>query len=227
MKRSGDLDYAMARIAARFGERPTEATWRALAVIRELPALLDAARQPPFRRWTAGLAPDADAHAIEAALRANGRALAAEVRLWMPARWQPAVDWACTLADLPVAHYLAQGGAPLHWMRDDAAYRDLAHAAVVIPAHPAAVLREWGDEWWRRVPERTAPLRELARLVQAHRGADADRHALVARLALLYRRAPVDPAAAFVFLALSALDMERLRGELLRRLLFARLRIAA
>lgn len=227
MKRSGDLDYAMARIAARFGERPAEATWRALAVIRERTALFDAARQPPFRRWTAGLPPDADAHAIEAALRANGRALAAEVRLWMPARWQPAVDWACALADLPAAHYLAQGGAPLHWMRDDAEFRDLAHATVVAPAHATAVLREWRDEWWRRVPERTPALRELARVVHAHRGADADRHALAARLVLLYRRAPVDAGAAFVFLALSALDMERLRGELLRRVLFPRVRIAA
>jgi len=49
------------------------------------------------------------------------------------------------------------------------------------------------------------------------------RRALAVRLSLLYRRATLDPAVAFIFLALSALDMERLRGELLRRALFPRL----
>ena len=46
------------------------------------------------------------------------------------------------------------------------------------------------------------------------------RRALQARLALLFRRAMLDPAAAFIFLALTALDLERLRGELLRRAAF-------
>jgi hypothetical protein len=36
----------------------------------------------------------------------------------------------------------------------------------------------------------------------------------------------LDPAAAFVFLALSALDVERLRGELVRRAAFPRAPLA-
>jgi hypothetical protein len=44
--------------------------------------------------------------------------------------------------------------------------------------------------------------------------------ALSARLTLLFRRAVLDPAAAFVFLAQIALDLQRLRGELLRRAAF-------
>jgi len=35
------------------------------------------------------------------------------------------------------------------------------------------------------------------------------------------------PAAAFIFIALSALDCERLRGELLRRVVFPRLPLAS
>ena len=87
--------------AARFGERPGEAAWRSLTVIRGLPALLDAARSSSLRSWVAGIASDADPHAIEAALRSNARALAEEVRLWMPAEWQAAVAWAGVLIDLP------------------------------------------------------------------------------------------------------------------------------
>jgi len=37
----------------------------------------------------------------------------------------------------------------------------------------------------------------------------------------------LDPAAAFIFLALAALDLERLRGELARRAAFPRLPLLA
>ncbi len=52
------------------------------------------------------------------------------------------------------------------------------------------------------------------------------RRALQARLALLFRRAMHDPAAAFIFFAQIALDLERLRGELVRRAAFPGLPLA-
>ena len=52
------------------------------------------------------------------------------------------------------------------------------------------------------------------------------RRALQARLSLLLRRATLEPAAAFIHLALSALELERLRGELLGRKLFANAKVA-
>jgi len=252
MIRSGDLDYALARVAARFGERPGEAAWRSMTVIRGLPALLDAAHSSPFRRWTAGIAPDAGPHAIEGALRSNWRALVDEVRVWMPAEWQDGITWAGVLAELPVAQYLARGGAPYPWMRDDPVFRELC-AEVPVPgatrplaalarawADPDGFMRVWRAEWQRRVPTSArsdrALLGEFARTLERHRAALAEpaardgvqpRRALVSRLALLYRRAIADPAAAFIFLALSALDVERLRGELLRRAIFPRYGVAA
>ena len=53
------------------------------------------------------------------------------------------------------------------------------------------------------------------------------RRALQARLAAHFRRVMVHPAAPFVFLGLVALDFERLRGELLRRVAFPGLPLAA
>jgi hypothetical protein len=76
----------------------------------------------------------------------------------------------------------------------------------------------------------------LAATLAAHRAAMRDpalrdgtplRRALQAKLTLLFRRAMLDPAAAFVFLAQIALDLERLRGELLRRAAFPALPLAA
>ncbi len=51
----------------------------------------------------------------------------------------------------------------------------------------------------------------------ATRDGETLRRALAARLTLLFRRAMLDPAAAFIYLALVAQDGERLRGELVRR----------
>lgn len=218
MMRSGDLEYALARIAARMGERPTEAAWRSIAVLRDFPAFVDAARHGPLRRWMVGIGRETDAHAIEAALRGNWRALAAEVRLWMPEEWQAAIEWATDLADLPLALHLARGEPPPPWMRDDSTYPELGR-------DPVAVMQAWHDEWQRRVPRSAhgdAILRELARLVRSEA-----RRALASRLTHLYRRATLEPAAAFIFLALSALDMERLRGELLRRAIFPSIEMAA
>jgi hypothetical protein len=248
MRRSGELEYACARIAARLGERPNEAAWRAIAVVRGFAAFLDVARTPPFRRWIGGIAADATPHAVEAALLGHWRALVEELRGWMPEQWHSAIAWAGALVDLPIAQYLARGGASLPWMADDPVLHALSRNAGQPPvggalaplarawANPEGLFRAWVDEWSRRVPRRPeaarSPLMECARLLVAHRAALAAssvadgalmRRALVARLSALYRRATLDPAAAFVFLALSALDMERLRGELLRRAVFPRL----
>jgi hypothetical protein len=252
MIRAGDLDYALARIGARFGERPGEGAWRSLTVIRGLPALLDAARSSSLQSWVVGIASDADPHAIEASLRSNARALAEEVRLWMPAEWQAAVAWAGVLIDLPFAQYLARGGATYAWMDDDPVFRDLRNGVPVSGAagrlgplarawsDPDGFVRSWCTEWQRRVPPEARAdgvlLGEFARVLDKHRTALAEpaardgvlpRRALVSRLALLYRRATSNPAAAFIFLALCALDMERLRGELLRRAIFPRFGVAA
>lgn len=247
MKRSGDLEYACARIGARMGERPNEAAWRAIAGIRGFAAFLDAARTPPFGWWTSGIAADAEPHGIESVLLGHWRALVDELRVWMPEQWQAAIIWTGALVDLPGAQYIARGGGPLPWMREDPAYRELSRnggpptSGPLAPlartwTNPEGLFRAWADEWSRRVPRRYGAERnaiaDCGRLLVADRAARTDssgsdgtlaRRALVSRLSALYRKATLDPAAAFIFLALSALDMERLRGELLRRAIFPRL----
>ena len=79
-------------------------------------------------------------------------------------------------------------------------------------------------------------LAELVRLVSDHLArfriaapheAGSLRRAFEARLLALFRRHPVEAAAAFAWLALAALDLERLRGEIERRIAFPEARIAA
>ncbi len=255
MIESGSLEFAQARLQARHGQRASAAAWQRLETTREFGALLDVARSSPLRPWLVGITPASTSHQIELALRAHWRALVAEVAAWMPAAWQAPMAWCAVLADLPVLQHLARGGEPGAWMHDDPDYRALCAAppndrraglaagkfGALASAWPAPELlgRTWLTEWRRRLPERPGDGRDtldqlVATLLQhgtAFAGAPPGpgallRRSLQARLALLLRRATLEPAAAFIHIALCALDLERLRGELLSRLLFAQARVA-
>jgi len=253
---AGSLEYAQARLSARYGERPDELAWRRVEHVRTFPALLDAARTSALRGWLPGIAPISTPHAIEQALRGHWRDLVAEIASWMPDDWHDAVLWCAALVDLPVLQHLARGGAALPWMRDDAVYRELCEresagfgtAPTGGPLMPLAAA--WSDpdrigglwlaEWRRRMPEGEgdddATRNAVGRALAAHLAALRDpslrtgtalRRALQTRLEVLFRRAMLDPAAAFAFIALTAIDLERFRGELLRRAAFPGLPLLA
>jgi hypothetical protein len=96
--------------------------------------------------------------------------------------------------------------------------------------HRSAALAAWREEWRRRWPpqdeESAAGLEHLADTIATHaerfvgtppaESARA-RRALAQRLERMFRRNAALPAAVFAYLALVALDLERLRAELGRR----------
>jgi len=247
--RSGDLDYACARIAARFGARPDAAAWRRIESVRDLAAMLDAARATPLRPWTAGLSAEANPHAIERVLRGHWRALAGEVATWMPRRWRPAIEWAASAPDLPALAAWRRGGRPPQWFADDPVYRlwnseaapetpgAAGALAALGPAHDVGELTHaWRAELLSRLPDShaaEAPL--LGKFTQLVERSIGEMHAappgdgspimrsLRERLERLFRRAMLEPSAAFVYLALAALDLGKLRGETTRRLVFPQL----
>jgi hypothetical protein len=253
---AGSLEYAQARLSARYGERPDELAWRRIEHVRTFPALLDAARTSALRVWLPGIAPVSTPHEIELSLRGHWRDLVWEVASWMPDAWHAAVLWCAALADLPVLQHLARGGASLPWMREDVVYRELCEresagfgtaptagplaSLAVAWRDPDRIGQLWLAEWKRRTPQRSqgdGALHEMVgRALASHLAALRDpslhtgtalRRALQTRLESLFRRAMLDPAGAFVFIALTALDLERFRGELLRRAAFPGLPLVA
>lgn len=122
------IEYAQARLQARFGARPSAAAWRRIETIRELPALFDAARATTFRPLVAGLAPDQPVHELEARLRAHWRELARDVTGWLPGAWQRGAAWFAIVPDLPVIEHLLRGGPAYEWMRRDPVFGALAEA---------------------------------------------------------------------------------------------------
>ncbi|MDL1861797.1 hypothetical protein FBR04_12315 [Betaproteobacteria bacterium PRO7] len=96
-----------------------------------------------------------------------------------------------------------------------------------------AALRAWEREWRARWPacddEARAGLERLVAVVRAHLirfralavdDAPAARQRLATDVAALLRRSAAQPAALFAYLALVALDLERLRGEIVARAAF-------
>jgi len=240
---AGSVEYAHARIWARHGRRPDDALWHRIETTRDLAAVLELARGSALAGWLEGIGPGAGAHAIEAALRRHWRERVDEVASWMPPAWRAAIDWCGVLIDLPALQHVARGAAPPQWLLGDERQRALLDCAVAdagglrtlldaARADPTQLLRLWHDEWQRRLPRAgtgeggAAPLVSLlaehADAFAAPQAIDgwALRRSLQGRLSLLLRRTLIEPATAFIYLALSALEFERLRGELLRRAAF-------
>ena len=238
------MDYAQARIQARYGERPDESVWHTLAHARELGTLLEAVRACGLRRWITGLDASSGSHAIEISLRARWREIVDELASWMPAPWRPATLWVAGLPDLPALCRLARGEPPLPWMSIDPVLqpysvadleerrnRLLRGALAFAGLAPTAaddqgdaieprVRGAWDKQWRQRWPARrdTRSLNQVAAIVQsgAREPLMIGRNALARRLRAMFRDMTLHPAVAFVFLALTAIDMTRLRAELLK-----------
>lgn len=243
----GSLDYALARMQSRLGRRPGEAVWTAIEHAREAEALIDLARDTSLQAPLAHLGASRAIHEVEAGLRAEWRAQVAELALWMPAEWRAAVDWCAWLPELAWLRHWAEGRPLANWMRFDPLRRELLDAAsetgrIALPpghalaplaaalATPAELPQAWAAEFARRAPAGAQRSGELAPLAQhldqflgrtalaAGRDALQARRRLDARLMALFRRHALEPLAAFAWLALAALDLDRLRGELVLRL---------
>ena len=195
---AGSLEYALARMQARLGRRPPESVWRAIERSRDAAPILELCRATSLESVAAKLTATSDLHAIDAAIREGWQKAAGEALAWMPEEFAPALAWLRT-----------------------------------------ATVLAWYAEWERHLPpdaRAATALAELVRDVGRHLGrfraaavheAAPLRRGLEARFIAYFRRHPLDPAAAFAWLGICALDLERLRGELARRRAFPRARLVA
>jgi len=247
------MEYAQARIQARFGRRPEPALWRELRSVSDSGALLAAIQGSVLAPWTAGIEARSDLHQIDRALRERLRAHIREVAAWLPPAWRDAALWILHLPHLPAVMRLLAGERALAWMwREPAlqpavaaesrppqaaiaasafafllpgrARRRAARGAAPAPSVDArtAWLNEWRERWpaeGREGLERLVAtvLTHLERFARARVAESGGLRALLEQdLRRLFRRFALQPAAAFAYLALAALDLERLRAELAR-----------
>lgn len=215
----------------------------------DLGSYLQYARATALSPWVQHLPPQADHHQIERSLRRSWRSYAGEIAGWAPGEWQPAIRWTAGLPDLPHVSHLARGGSVRPWMLEDPELAPLARedfqrrrealaaspfsdvASAIIDKRPP--LDAWLDSWestWP--PSGTEPaLDGLRQLLRSHilaivqetdrqpTGPDLRGH-IAERLTAMFRRESGKIGAVFAHLALMLLDLERLRGGLVLRVLF-------
>ncbi|NIQ43173.1 MAG: hypothetical protein GTN85_14000, partial [Pseudomonas stutzeri] len=183
-------------------------------------------------------------HAMELSLRQQFRRYIADVASWQPIAWRKPVLWTQRLLDLPALYHLLMGEMAPAWMRDDPVLKPFAtdnlrarlealqesDCAPLVQTWQAGLplLDGWRQRWrtlWPRVSSTTAaPLERLEVRLQRHlrslrENGGAERSQLACQLlaetlAYEFRRHTHQPAAAFLHLALIALDLERLRAGL-------------
>ncbi len=218
------MEYAQTRMQARHGASPNEAQWRQLGEQRELAAYIAALRATPLADWVAGIDERAGLHEIEGALRRHWRETVGELARWLPPEWYAAVLWTGQLIDLPALAHCAHGGSMPQWLEKDGAFPTGENASKDI--------RSWLADWTRRWPDdqdsEAQTLRVLAQRIEDHlqhfAGLDAAnaweaRRAFRSEMVHAFRKLAFQPGAAFVHLLLHALDLERLRSELIIRAL--------
>jgi hypothetical protein len=242
--------YVQVRLQARYGQLPDQAVWQRLEGITALSHLLQTARTTGLRTWLLNIGAHSDSHAMEKSLRQQLRQHIEEVTRWLPPPWRPAARWCGLLPDLPALHHLLSGSDAPAWLRDDErlkpyahdlqalrlqALRDSPYAPLLAGGNGSVDLAAvWAAHWRALWPPAAAAgdhaaLAGLARLFDSHYAAlrsDLARDGVHARdhldqrLRSGFRRHPHQAAAAFYYLALTGLSLERLRGLLARLILF-------
>lgn len=228
--------YAGARILGRHGQRPGAEDWQRLEGVGDFGHYLQIARETGLERFVRHIGSGSGPHEVERALIGAWRRHVQEVAAWQPGPWRPALRWLAVASKLPTLSHLAAERPPPAWMAD------LPLTGLALQrSGPATPLfkddRPTGKHLWQRalrhwytlLPSRPQRFRTaldgLASALEDYRRAiaagspNADAH-LARILRRNLRRHGQEPAAAYAYLGLVALDIQRLRGELLvRRLL--------
>ena len=248
MNRVARFAYAQARLQARHGQRADEQVWRRLRSTGDLADYLQMTRRTVLRPWVIGIDSTQSSHDIEFSLRRQFCRYVDDVSRWLPADWRAVFQALKHLPLLPALQHLLSGASVPAWMLDDAELRRFASEHVqrrteVIQASGYGYLAQawqrgetlydaWYDNGRHQWPEpagfKTA-MNQLGQLILQHLGSQASasdstrqqREVLAGRLTTAFRCYSFQPAAAFAHLALVALDLEQLRGDLLSRRLFA------
>jgi hypothetical protein len=217
--------YAQARMQARLAKRLGPADWQVLESSHDLGHCLDMAARTGAARAVARLGGAQDVHRIEAAMRAEWEAVAGELARWLPGKWHAGVGWFTRLPLLARTEARGTPGALPAWLEEGDEFQ-------ADPRSAASAPQMWLAVWKDRLPsgaDRDGLMHALGPLLARYLGTGSGAALpaampapdLAGYLLKRVRAEAQSPTAIFAFLGLVALDIERLRGILAARAVFA------
>lgn len=208
------LAYAQARMQARHADRLSPRQWTELSASRTAEHLLRSVRESSLGRWTRLLDRAPDARAVEDALALEFRTHTDEVAEWVGPPWDHAVRWVRWLpllvrlegSEENAARAARDGGAGELVDRDA---RSIWHARFrSLEPRSSESLEELLDMVARELHRRRTETESAGARARFER-----------ELERRFRRHAGTPVAVFAHLALTLVDLERLRAAILVRLL--------
>ncbi|MCU7959154.1 MAG: hypothetical protein KZQ58_03960 [gamma proteobacterium symbiont of Bathyaustriella thionipta] len=239
--------YIQARLQSRHGQRPDEALWKYLQGIGDAGHYLYRAQEGALRLWVKGLHASQGSHVIERSLRQRFHSYIQEVADWLPGPWRGSIQLLKQIPDLPALQHLLFASSVQPWMKEDPCLSTLLdEQGVFLPAavatsdyhwmpaglaHEESLLTHWLHHWrqqWPRQAAFTTGMKFVAALYRRQIEALSDdplssghqRQLMTLKLSGAFRRYSFQPAAVCAHLGLVALDVEKLRGDLVRRIWF-------
>lgn len=245
----GDMEYALARVQAHYGRRLRESDWRRLETTQTLGQYLEALRNGTLADWVLSLDRTQDCHAIDRTLRNGWRRYVGQVAAWHSAEWQPWIAWLAWLPTLSLLAQLARSEPAPAWMMADPVCGPIAPGSLperiaALRGTPlaafepgisgrAAIDSLWRERWLTLEPRGAADIRPLLdallRAVDTYRHATAHdaanttvlRQQLTDQLTRLFRTGAGTVVATICHLGLMIFELQRLRGGLINRCVFA------
>ncbi len=242
--------HSQSRLQARYAALPAETDWQRLAGARTFSAFIEDARTGPLQSWVKGLSALSGEHELERGLRNLAADLVEETARWVPGQWREAVQWVAWLPFLPVFEHLSRGGSLPPWAALDYrlgalldpggvlqvdSLRQQGLPTLIAAGEPERVAPLWVEAWRQRWPAVDSQSRRHLESFSARIGSHLAafrlatpqtawglRRELRERMRLAFHQRLLEPVTVYIYLALVLLDLERLRAELLRRLLFPR-----
>ena len=248
---SNNFAYVQARLQARHGKRPDSATWSQLDSTIDVPGLIHLVRSTSLASWMDSVQPTPDVHVLERTLRHRWLRHIDTVAGWSPQHWRNAIRWVGTSILLPSLHHARSGNAPPQWTADDPTllttlnepsnevslhFKGLPISTLINSAPDQPLSTVWYNLWRSLWPSSSKQvyqeLQKLMETVETHHTELAtlkptantakSRSKLRHELKRGFRRGAQTPSAVFCYLGLCALDLQRLRGNLVTRALFPR-----
>lgn len=219
-----DFDFAQTRAQARLGQRLSEQDWLRLESAAELSQYLllarDSALAPLVRHFSSRSIP----HDIEQSLRADWRADVRNIATWVPHDWQAAVTAVAALPDLAVLEHIDDTGEVPNWIVGDGSFDEAAPRRAASSSQSR--FARWFEDWQRTCPadagvsalvERLAKYRAKQAETDGTRPVEAVHRQLATDVLRQLRQRSRQPVVVFCLLVLLALDLHRLRGDLVQR----------